>query len=71
MQAYLRSEDARERIRADMRASRVLRRLVSIVTGEPEPEQELLAPEEMPAPAVAVVEGTEEAQAPEEEISHE
>jgi len=71
MQAYLRSEDARERIRADMRASRVLRRLVSIVTGEPEPEQELLAPEEMPAPAVAVVEGTEEAQTPEEEISHE
>lgn len=70
MSEYLHSPEFRARVAAGLVMERGMRRLVSIVTGEPEPPEEELPLEEMPAPAVEVVEaaeGEDEASAPKEE----
>jgi len=67
---YLSSPEFRARVAASLVMERGMRRLVSIVTGEPEPEEEEIPLEEMPSPAVEIVEtaeGEDEASTPKEE----
>jgi len=56
---YLHSAEFRARVAASLMMERGMRRLVSIVTGEPEPPEEELPLEDMPAPAVEVIEAAE------------
>ena len=70
MQGYLRSSQFQARMGGSMLLNRGMRRLISIVTGEPEPAEPVLPPEEMPAPPVSVIEtseGEEQPAMPEEE----
>jgi len=57
---YLQSDEGMRMMRASMLSGRAMRRLISIVTGEPEPPEPELPLEEMPAPPVTVVERAEE-----------
>lgn len=72
-QEYLRSPQFQARMESNMLFNRGMRRLISIVTGEPEPEEPTLPPEEMPAPPVSVVEVSEGEEQPitPEEVAHE
>lgn len=57
--AYVRSPEFRLSIASNLLYSRAMRRLISIVTGEPEEPEPEIPPEAMPAPPVEVVEASE------------
>lgn len=70
VEEYLRSPEFRARVGASLMMERGMRRLVSIVTGEPEPPEEELPLEDMPSPAVQLIEaadGEDETATPKEE----
>lgn len=57
--SWIRTPEFRSRMANDLTYNRAMRRLISIVTGEPEPEEESLPLEDMPAAPVDVVEASE------------
>lgn len=59
LEAIFRSPSYRVRLANGLIFNRAMRRLVSIVTGEPEPPEEALPLEEIPAPPVQVIEASE------------
>ncbi|NPV07950.1 MAG: trigger factor [Anaerolineae bacterium] len=59
LETILRSPAYRLRLANSLVFNRAMRRLISIVTGEPEPPEEALPLEEMPAPPVQVIEASE------------
>jgi trigger factor len=70
LESILRSPSYRSRMGNTLLFNRAMRRLISIVTGEPEPPEEPLPLEEMPAPPVEVIEageGEDETPTPKEE----